>query len=85
MPNMHNRHSEADVPHALAPDTLLSHFDAATVADNTFVPNALVLSAMALPVTDRTEDLLTEQSVLLRTERAVVDRFWFGHFAVRAL
>ena len=50
------------------------HFDAAAVADDALVLDALVLSAGALPVTGRTEDPLAEETALLRLERAVVDR-----------
>src|SRR5690606_8785170 len=47
--------------------------DAAALADDAAEPDALVLAAVALPVLGRTEDLLAEEPVLLRLERAVVD------------
>ena len=61
----------------------LRDLDAAVVADDAAVLHALVLAAVALPVGDRAEDLLAEQAVLLRLERAVVDGLRLGHLAVR--
>ena len=59
--------------------------DAAAVADDAAVADPLVLAAVALPVLDRTEDALAEQTVLLRLERPVVDGLRLRHFAVRPL
>ena len=82
VPDVHDRHGEGDVPHALAAHALLGHLDAAAVADDALVADALVLAAVALPVADRAEDLLTEEAVLLRTERPVVDRLRLRHLPV---
>ena len=49
--------------------------DYAALAHDALEADALVLAAGALPVLDRSEDLLAEESVLLGLERAVVDRF----------
>ena len=57
---------QLDVAHALSTDTCLCNFHAATVADNTFITNLFVFTAMTLPVLTRPEDPLAEQSVLLR-------------------
>jgi hypothetical protein len=51
----------------------LGHLDAALLADDALVADALVLAAVALPVLGRTEDALAEEAVALRAERAVVD------------
>src|SRR5205814_10707008 len=48
-------------------------------------PDALVLAAVALPVAGGTEDLLAEEPVLFRLERAVVDRLRLLDLAVRPL
>src|SRR5204863_6562400 len=66
---------EVDVTHPLTPHLLPRHLDAAALADDALVPDALVLTAVALPVARRPEDALAEQTVALRLERAVVDRF----------
>ena len=82
-PDVRDRHGQLDVAEPLAAHLRLRHLDAAAVADHAAVADALVLAAVALPVLDRTEDLLAEQAVLLRLERAVVDRLRLGHLAVR--
>ena len=82
-PDVGDGNGELDVTHALAAHLAQGHFDAATVADHTAIANALVFAAMAFPVLDRTEDALAEQAVLLRLERAVVDRLGLGDFAPR--
>jgi hypothetical protein len=46
--------------HALATDAGEGYFDAAAVADNALVFDALVFSAGALPIPGRTEDALAE-------------------------
>ena len=74
---------ELDVAHALAAHLGRGHLDAAALADDALEADALVLAAGALPVLDGTEDLLAEQAVLLRLERAVVDRLGLLDLAVR--
>src|SRR5262249_28805904 len=78
-----HRNRERDVSEPLAAHLGLRHLDAAAIADDAAVADALVLTAIALPVLDRAEDLLAEQPVLFRLERAVVDRFGLRHLAVR--
>src|SRR5262249_43127993 len=56
-----------------APHAAVRDLDAATVADDALVLDALVLAAEALPVPLGTEDALAEETVLLRAVRAVVD------------
>src|SRR4029079_1639077 len=73
VPDVHHGRGELDVAHALATDLRPGDFDAAALADDALEPDALVLAAVALPVLRRTEDLLAEEPVLLRLERAVVD------------
>ena len=73
VPDVDDGRGELDVAHALAPDLGAGHLDAAALADDALEPDALVLAAGALEVLLRTEDLLAEQAVLLRLERAVVD------------
>ena len=82
-PDVRDRHRELDVAEPLAAHLGLRHLDAAAIADHAAVADALVLAAVALPVLDRTEDLLAEQAVLLGLERAVVDRLRLRHLAVR--
>src|SRR5205085_12205011 len=74
---------ELDVAHALAAHLRPRDFHTAALADDALEPDALVLAAVALPVLRRTEDLLAEESVLLRLERAVVDGLGLLDLAVR--
>ena len=73
VPDVSHRHYQLDVTHALAAHFLLSHFHAASVAHDTLVADALVLSAVALIVLDRAEDALAEKAVALGFVSAVVD------------
>src|ERR1019366_6446355 len=50
IPNMHHGHGELDVPEALAPHGFRRHLDTAPVADNAFVANAFVFSAITFPI-----------------------------------
>ena len=73
VPDVHDRGGQLDVAHALAADLGAGDLDAAALADDAAEPDPLVLAAVALPVLGRTEDLLAEEPVLLRAQRAVVD------------
>ena len=56
--------SKFNVAHALATHLGASYLNAATLADDALEANPLVLTAVALPVASRSEDLLAEQAVL---------------------
>ena len=73
VPDVDHGGGQLDVAHALAPDLGAGDLHAAALADDAPEADALVLAAVALPVLGGTEDLLAEEPVLLRTERAVVD------------
>src|SRR5439155_15671234 len=73
-PDVRDRRGQVDVAHPLATDLLPGHLDAAALADDALVANALVLAAVALPVLRRAENALAEQAVALGLERALVDR-----------
>src|SRR5207248_1123273 len=64
-PDVRDRRGEVDVTHALAAHLLPRHLDAAALADDPLVADALVLAAVALPVLRRTEDALAEETVAL--------------------
>src|SRR5450756_1841262 len=72
-PDVGDRGGQLDVPHPLATNLGAGDLDAAALADDALEAHALVLAAVALPVPGGPEDLLAEQPVLLRLERAVVD------------
>jgi hypothetical protein len=66
-------HGELDVAHALAADAGDGHLDAAAIAHDILVFDALVFAAGALVVAHRAEDLLAEKTARLGLEGAVVD------------
>ena len=68
VPDVCDRNTQRNVSHALTTHRFLCHLYAAPVADDALVANTLVLATVTLPVFDRTEDFLTEQSVFLRLE-----------------
>ena len=68
--------------HPLATHLGTGHLDAAAFADDALEADSLVLSAGALPVAGGTEDLLAEESVLLRLQGAVVDGLRLFHLTV---
>ncbi len=82
VPDVDHGGGQLDVAHALAPDLRAGHLDAAALTDDALEADALVLAAVALPVLGGPEDLLAEQAVLLRLERAVVDRLGLLDLAV---
>ena len=82
-PDVRGRARELDVAHALAAHLGLGHLDAALLADDAAVLQALVLAAQALVVLHRPEDLGAEQAVPLRLEGAVIDGLRLLHLAVR--
>ena len=81
-PDMADGHGEFDMAHAFAADAGEGDLDAATVADDAAVLDALVLAAGAFPVLDRAEDALAEQAALFRLEGAVVDGLRVFDFAL---
>ncbi len=83
VPDVHDRRGQLDVAHPLATHLRARDFDATALADDALEADALVLAAVALPVLRRTEDLLAEEPVLLRLERAVVDGLRLLDLAVR--
>ena len=84
-PDVGDGRRELDVAHALAPDAGERDFDAALLAGDAAVLDALVLAAQALVVLDRPEDARAEQAVTLGLERAVVDRLRLLDLAGRPL
>src|ERR1700723_865579 len=82
-PDVRGRARELDVAHALAAHLGLGHLDAALLAHDAAVLQALVLAAQALVILHGSEDLRAEQPVALRLEGPVVDRLRLLHLAVR--
>ncbi len=85
VPDVRDRRGQLNVAHALATHVGARHLHATAFTDDALEAHPLVLTAVALPVPGRTKDLLAEQPVTLRLERAVVDRLRLLDFAVAPL
>src|SRR5208282_4622987 len=72
-PDVRGGARQFDMAHALAAHLRLRHLDAALLANDSAVLEALVLAAKTLVVLDGSEYLRAEQAVSLRLEGAVVD------------
>ncbi len=83
VPDVRDGRGELDVAHALAADRGLGDLHAAALADDALEAHPLVLAAGALPVAAGSEDLLSEEAVLLGLQRAVVDGLGLLDLTVR--
>ena len=72
-------HNQLDVTHTLTTYFLLSNLYTATVADDTFITDTLVLTAMTLVILYRTEDALAEETVAFGFVGTIVDGFGLQH------
>ena len=82
---MSHGNNQLDMAGTLTTNLLFCHLHTATVADDTFITDTLVLAAGTLIVLGGTKDALTEQTIALRLVSTVVDSLGFGDFAVTAL
>ncbi|MNM70609.1 hypothetical protein D3C81_822430 [compost metagenome] len=78
---MRHRCCQFDMPHPFAAHFSASNLNAAAVADDAFVANAFIFTAMTFPVFGWAKNLFAEQPFLLWFQRTVVDRFRFLHFS----
>src|SRR5690606_1372262 len=75
VPDVGDRRCQLDVTHALTTNGALGHLHATALTNDALEADTLVLATCALPVARGAEDLLTEQTVLLGLQGAVVNRF----------
>ena len=66
---------QLDMAHAFAAHLRQGDFNAAFLAYNAAIFHPLVFAAQTFIVTDWTENTCTEQTILFRLERAVIDGF----------
>ena len=74
---MSDGHDELDMAHAFTTHFFLGDFYAASVADDAFVADAFVFSAVTFVVLYRAEYAFAEESVAFGLVGAVVDCFGF--------
>ena len=72
---MRDRHRQLDMAHPITTHTRDRHFHAATVANDTFIFDALVFTTGTFVIAHRTENTLAEKTTRLRFECAVVNCF----------
>ena len=82
VPDVAHRSGQLDVTHTLTADLGLGDLDAAAITHLALVTDALVLTAVALPVLGRSKNALAVQAVTLRLQGAVVDGFGLFDLAV---
>ena len=82
-PDMRNRRCQLDVPHPLPSHYRARHLYAAFVADDAFIADAAVFSAIAFVIALRPENSLVKKPVFLGALRPVIDGFGFGNLAPR--
>src|SRR5688572_11619890 len=82
---MGNGNYKLDMAHTLTTHFFLGNFYPATVADNAFVTNSFVFTAVTFPVFNRTKDTLAEQTAHFGLVRTIVDGFRLGYLTVRTL
>ena len=84
VPDVADRRRQSDVTHALTANLRAGDLHAALVAHLVLilVLDALIFTAVALPVLLRSKDPFAEQAVAFRLERAVVDGLGLGNLAI---
>ena len=66
--------------HTLSADAGFGNLNATFIADNAFVTNLLIFTAVTFPVLARSENSFTEQAILFRFQSTVIDGFRFLYF-----
>src|SRR5699024_9804685 len=85
VPDVRDGSGQLDVAHPFTAHLGTGHLDAAALTDDALEPDTLVLTAVALPVPGRTEDLLAAESVFFGLESPIVNSFGLLDLAVRPL
>ena len=70
-----------DVSHTFTTNFLLGNFHTTTIADNAFITDSFIFTAMAFIILNRTKNTFAKQTITFRLVGTIVDRFWFEHFA----
>ena len=83
IPDVGDRDDQLDMAGTLTTHLLFCHFDTASVADDAFVTDTLVLAAVALIVFCRAENALAEKTVTLGLIGAIVDCLGLQHLTIR--
>jgi hypothetical protein len=68
------------VSHALATYLAAGDFHSTAITHNAFIPDSLILTAVAFPIFSRAKNLLTEKAFLLWFQGAVIYGLWLLYF-----
>ena len=68
--------------HTVTANLAAGYFNAAFIADDTFIADAFIFTAVAFPVFGRPENSFTEQAVAFRFQCSIVNGFRFLNFAI---
>src|SRR3989338_3081062 len=82
---MTNRSGKLNVAHSFSADNGTGNLNAAFFANDAFVANASVFSAVTFKIFIRPEDFLVKQTVAFAPLGSVIDCFRLGDFPVRPL
>ena len=82
---MSHRHNQLDMSHTFTAHFLFSNFHTTTVADDTFITDTLVFTAMTFIILDRTKNALAEQAITFGFVRTVINGFRLQNFTTRIL
>lgn len=77
------RHDQRDMACTFAAHFLLCNFHTATVADDAFITDALIFSAVAFVILRRTENAFAEETITLWLVRTIVDGLRFEDLTLR--
>ena len=83
IPDVSYRNNEFDVTRTLTTNLLLSNLYTASVADDSLVADALVLTAGALIVLGRTKNALAEETITLRLVCSIINGFRLSNLTIR--
>ena len=83
VPDVSHWYNKLDVTRTLTTNLLLSNLYTASVADNSLITDALVLSAGALIVLSRAKNALAEETITLRLICTIINGFRLSNLTIR--
>ena len=85
IPDVSHRHNQLDMSHTFTAHFLFSNFHTTTVADDTFITDTLIFTAMAFVILNGTKNALAEQTIAFGFVRTVIYGFRLQNFTTRIL
>ena len=80
---MRHGYDKLNMARTFTTNLLLGHLYTATIADDSFIANTLILTAGTLIILGRTKDTLTEKAVAFRLICTIINGFRFRYLAIR--